>query len=269
MATVIRRGKLPTDNFTMIPNAYARDSRLSWEARGLLAWLMSHAAAYKITEDRMIAAGGMRRDGIRRMVGELEKHGYLRRDRAFTPGVGTTVDYVLTDPDDGETVVSDDGETVVRADQAKQDVSAGQPYDGETAPSSLLEEEQQKTKKTSSSSRAPRSTGTRLPEDFIPSPEMREWFAAEKLHLAVDARVEHEKFVNYWVGCPGVKGRKLDWPRTWKNWMWNAAERASRRPGNGLVPVSGAPRHYASTTDGKVMQTIGLAEKFRQMEENQ
>jgi hypothetical protein len=108
---------------------------------------------------------------------------------------------------------------------------------------------------------------TRLPEDFIPTPEMRQWFAEEKLHLAIDARIEHEKFVNYWVGCPGAKGRKLDWPRTWKNWMWTAAERAPRRPGNALAPTSGAPRQYPSTTDGKVMQTLGLAEKFRQMEE--
>jgi hypothetical protein len=111
---------------------------------------------------------------------------------------------------------------------------------------------------------------TRLPEDFIPTPEMREWFAEEKLHLAIDARIEHEKFVNYWVGCPGAKGRKLDWPRTWKNWMWTAAERAPRRPGNALMPSSGAGGPvYRSTTDTKVQQTLNLAEKYRQMEESQ
>lgn len=258
MGVVIRRGKLPADNFTMIPNDYVRDGRLSWEARGLLAWLMSHAAAYKITEEGMIAAGGMRRDGIRRMVGELEEHGYLRRDRAFTPGVGTTVAYVLTDPYDGETVVSDDGETVVRADQAKRDVSAGQPYDGETVAPSLLEEQ----KKTKTPSVSKPTTGTRLPEDFIPTEEMRAWFAEEKLHLAVDARIEHEKFVNYWLGCPGVKGRKLDWPRTWKNWMWTAAERAPRRPGAALSPVSGAP-FRPSTTDQKVAQTLDLGRRLQ------
>jgi hypothetical protein len=112
------------------------------------------------------------------------------------------------------------------------------------------------------------ATGTRLPEDFIPTPDMREWFAAEKLHLAVDARIEHEKFVNYWVGTPGAKGRKLDWPRTWKNWMWTAAERAGKRPGNALAPISGAP-YKPSTTDQKVAQTLELGRRLQQqMEES-
>lgn len=263
MAIRIRRGPLPTDHFTMIPNDYARDTALSWAARGLLVWLMSHAVSFKVTEEGMIAAGGTKRDGIRSMVGELERAGYLRRDRTFTPGVGTTVDYVLTAPCDGESVVSDDGESVVRADQGEQDVSAGQPDDGKSvAPS--YREDQKKTKTPSESSRA-----TRLPEDFIPTPEMREWFAEEKLHLAIDARIEHEKFVNYWVGCPGVKGRKLDWPRTWKNWMWTAAERApGRRPGSALASISGAP-FRPSTTDQKVAETLELGRRMQQqMEES-
>lgn len=112
---------------------------------------------------------------------------------------------------------------------------------------------------------------TRLPEDFIPTPEMRKWFAEEKLHLAIDARIEHEKFVNYWVGCPGVKGRKLDWPRTWKNWMWSAAERQAPRPwkpGQLAVPVSGAP-YRPSTTDQKVAQTLELGRRMQAAMEEQ
>lgn len=112
---------------------------------------------------------------------------------------------------------------------------------------------------------------TRLPEDFIPTPEMREWFAEEKLHLAIDARIEHEKFINYWVGCPGVKGRKLDWPRTWKNWMWSAAERQAPRPwkpGQLAVPVSGAP-YRPSTTDQKVAQTLELGRRMQAAMEEQ
>jgi hypothetical protein len=113
---------------------------------------------------------------------------------------------------------------------------------------------------------------TRLPEDFIPTPGMRAWFADEKLHELIDARTEHDKFMDHWLSVPGVKGRKIDWGRTWRNWMRESADRArryGRRPGTALSPVSGAPRHYQSTTDGKVMQTLALAEKFRQMEENQ
>lgn len=117
---------------------------------------------------------------------------------------------------------------------------------------------------------------TRIPDDYIPTEEMRAWFAAEQLHLAIDARSEHEKFMDYWRACPGPKGRKLDWAATWRNWMRKAAEQQAPRawkPGQLAVPVSGPPqltnRHYQSTTDGKVMQTLALAEKFRQMGENQ
>jgi hypothetical protein len=113
-------------------------------------------------------------------------------------------------------------------------------------------------------------TATRIPDNFMPDERMRAWFADEKLAAVIDGRVEHDKFVDYWAGVPGVKGRKVDWPATWRNWMRTAAERATRRPGNSVVPTTILTnRHYASTTDGKVMQTIALADKFRQMEENQ
>jgi len=258
---------MPADRFTIVPNDYLRDNRLSWEARGLLAWLMSHAASFKVTEEGMIGDGNMGRDGIRRMVRELETHGYLRRDKTFTPGVGTTVDYVLTDPYDGKTVVSDDGEPVVRADQAQQDLFAGQPYDGEAVAPSYKKENQEKTKTPSVSMRAERAT--RLSEDFEPDEKMREWYAAEKLSNSIDGRIEHQKFMNYWLAKPGKDGRKTDWRRTWMNWMLGAAERANRygirrSPGTDLAPVSGAP-YRPSTTDQRVGQAWDLAAKYEQM----
>ena len=123
--------------------------------------------------------------------------------------------------------------------------------------------------------RAPRSTtATRLPDDFMPDEKMREWFATERLAQSIDGRVEHEKFVDYFRGAPGVKGRKLDWPATWRNWMRTAAERSARRPvsgppGNSLALSSGAGSYNtASTTNNKILQTLAIAEKFRQQEES-
>lgn len=268
---MIRRGAAPVDRFTIVPNDHLRDPRLSWAARGMLAWLMSHMAGFEVTEGGLIAAGPVGRDGVRAIVRELEKHGYLKRERVPIVTGGSIVDYVLTDPRATEKPPSgSDGNAAPRSDQAfglsTDHESAGQgpsgPSDGKSAPRSFTED-QEKTK-TPSVSRT--TTGTRLPEDFIPTPEMREWFAKEKLHLVLDARIEHEKFVNYWVGCPGVKGRKLDWPRTWKNWMWTQAERAPRRPGNALTPTSGAP-YRPSTTDQKVAQTLELGRRLQAMME--
>lgn len=106
--------------------------------------------------------------------------------------------------------------------------------------------------------RASRSErGTQVPEDFRPDEGMRAWFVAEQLASVIDGRIEHQKFMNYWLAKPGRDGRKVDWRRTWMNWMLEAAQRAGRRPA--AVPLR-------STTDERVAATLALAERFRQEE---
>jgi hypothetical protein len=258
---VIQRGRRVADNFTIISNDHLRDERLSWAARGLLAWLCSHAEGYEITEATIVDAGPMKRDGIRTLLRELEGLGYLRRDRRSVIEGGSTVDYILTDP-----TLARVGESDPRADQAKQgsakDETAGQghssPRVGESDPRSSLEEQKKTNTKTSSSFRA-----TRLPDNFMPDEKMRAWFADEKLSTAIDGVAEHAKFVDYFAGAPGMKGRKCDWPATWRNWMRTAAERAPRRPGNALAPTSGAP-YRQSTTDQRVGQALDIARKYEE-----
>lgn len=46
----------------------------------------------------------------------------------------------------------------------------------------------------------------------------------------VDLRVETEKFINYWIAKAGKDATKLDWGRTWKNWILNSN---GRGPGGG------------------------------------
>lgn len=98
---------------------------------------------------------------------------------------------------------------------------------------------------------------------------MRAWFAAEKLAAAIDGRIEHEKFCDYFAGAPGVKGQKVDWPATWRNWMRTAAERVGRRPGNSVVTYWGdSAQNRPSTTDQKVAQTLELGRRLQAMEES-
>ena len=66
-------------------------------------------------------------------------------------------------------------------------------------------------------------TGSRLPEDWQPSDEDRS-FAAPFVDVAATAAV----FRDYWHGVAGAKGRKLDWPGTWRNWV--RREAANARP---------------------------------------
>jgi hypothetical protein len=46
----------------------------------------------------------------------------------------------------------------------------------------------------------------------------------------IDLRAEHEKFTNYWIAQPGVKGRKVNWEATWRNWIIRAAEQPHNGP---------------------------------------
>jgi len=135
---------------------------------------------------------------------------------------------------------------------------------------------------STSKGRAPRpTTATRIPDGFMPTDEMKAWFAAEKLHRVINGRMEHEKFVDYWKAAPGAKGRKLDWAATWRNWMRTAAARVphgfnlpvSSPPGDSLIPSNGAVpfppsgAYRPSTTDMKLAQTMELGRRLQQQME--
>lgn len=97
----IERGPLPTDNFTILSNAWLRDKRLSWRARGVLAWLASHSQSFKVSEARIVAASDLDgRHTVRQALSELEELGYLIRTKDH--GIGgrfTSATYRLSDPD--------------------------------------------------------------------------------------------------------------------------------------------------------------------------
>jgi hypothetical protein len=90
---------------------------------------------------------------------------------------------------------------------------------------------------TSSSSVAPRKRGTRLPDDFTVTDDMRAW---ARQHTPLVGQTETDAFIDYWRAVPGQKGCKLDWHGTWRNWMRRANADVDRRPGrNHLRAVAG------------------------------
>ncbi|OFJ47861.1 hypothetical protein BA896_001450 [Janthinobacterium lividum] len=64
-----------------------------------------------------------------------------------------------------------------------------------------------------------KATASRLPADWAASAEDIEFCKAERPEL-VPAQTE-QRFRDYWIAQPGVKGRKVDWPATWRNWVRN------------------------------------------------
>jgi hypothetical protein len=71
--------------------------------------------------------------------------------------------------------------------------------------------------------------GTRLPDDWQPTPDLIAWARAQC--PGVDLAHETAMFVDYWRAQPGQRGVKLDWPATWRNWVRKAYTEVRRRGG--------------------------------------
>jgi hypothetical protein len=69
-------------NYSVISNAMAHDARLSFAARGLLTYLLTLPDNWTINTEHLIKQSPLRRDGVKKLLRELESFKYLRRERA-------------------------------------------------------------------------------------------------------------------------------------------------------------------------------------------
>jgi hypothetical protein len=118
---------------------------------------------------------------------------------------------------------ADDSKERVRAyrERMKRDVTVtvtAQETETETETDTEKEEKIERA-------RSPR--GARLPSDF-PTPAEIDWCKQERPDLSASAM--RDKFRDYWLGVPGAKGRKLDWPATWRNFVRGEFGRARDAP---------------------------------------
>lgn len=261
----IRRGSVPADNFTVISNAWLRDARLTWKAKGLLAYIASHAPGHQLTTSQIHADAKDGPDAVRAAVQELETAGYLLRvELRDERGHRTGTDYELREPPAGEAPA---GESPTGSDQQEQGVSAAQNQSGKSRqgkPGAKKTTSQEDKKKTPS----PSARGTRLQPDWMPSEDTKEWCRVElPAELYQRAGVELEKFRNYWCAKTGKDATKIEWDRTFRNWMINARDRYGSRP------VSGPPAPQFKTAAEKNAEDAQrrlvrakLAEEIRERE---
>ena len=170
----------------------------------------------------------------------LERAGLLTADR--TNGRHTTYQIELDALKQG--VLFDGSQPVREPDQSgRRTGPAGGPNrsGSRTAPVRQADTNRQEPSRTKREERAP--AGTRLPPDWQPSAEDLAFTRSERPEL--DHAVEAEKFRDYWHGTAGAKGRKADWPATWRNWIRRAE---APRPGAG-GPVAGSTAPAAPQRD--------------------
>lgn len=68
--------------------------------------------------------------------------------------------------------------------------------------------------------------GTRIPEPFMLTSDMKQWAAREA--IGVDIEASTRRFVDYWRAESGAKATKIDWVATWRNWLRRDAESKPR-----------------------------------------
>ena len=67
---------------------------------------------------------------------------------------------------------------------------------------------------------------TRLPEDWMPSAADVSFCKTERPDL--DPVAVADGFRDYWIAVPGAKGKKSNWPATWRNWIRNQRQGQAR-----------------------------------------
>lgn len=90
--------------------------------------------------------------------------------------------------------------------------------------------------------------GSRLPSDWHPSDDDTAFCKAERPDLRPSEVAK--RFYDYWIAIPGAKGRKLDWPATWRQWVRNEREErrgAARTAGAGSDKFQVAGLDHSST----------------------
>lgn len=91
-------------------------------------------------------------------------------------------------------------------------------------------------------------SGSRLPDDWTPSVEDLAFAAEQGLP---DAYQTAASFRDYWRGVAGAKGRKADWPATWRNWCRKTVESGPRKAPQSFAQQAQAAAATVADTNGE------------------
>lgn len=79
--SIIRR-KTHTRSYVVLDKGFLTDERLPWDTRGVLAYLLSLPDEWEIQTAHLVTKGNLGRDGMQRVLRDLEAAGYLLRIKA-------------------------------------------------------------------------------------------------------------------------------------------------------------------------------------------
>lgn len=86
------------EQFTQIKNDWLRDERISFKARGLLAYIESHSTGWQISVHWLAGKNPEGKEAIRSAIQELELYGYLKRSQENVGGKFGEVTWTTQEP---------------------------------------------------------------------------------------------------------------------------------------------------------------------------
>ena len=210
----------PHRDYAAIPNAAMRDERLSIEARGMLALLMTYSDEWEFHPEHLQRVARIGRDQFRRIMGELKSAGYVNRETMRTAdGRVTGSQWVLLD------VSNPSPENQSVAELPPEKAVTGKPIVGEPAPIRRSKEKEEKEEKIISSNQ---SRKVSFPEDWAPSADIRKWAEAQGF--------DQDEIANEVAHCAAYYGgrgeRFSDLGQVFKAWLLQAKkhQRSSPKP---------------------------------------
>lgn len=104
--------------------------------------------------------------------------------------------------------------------------------------------------------------GCRLAADWLLPADWRQWALEQGIPPPLIDK-EAARFADYWHGAPGAKGRKADWPATWRNWM---RDKIDGKFSKGTSPTGTKP---TQESDRRIMlETLGLGVGVRGLDDD-
>ena len=211
---LIRGEHFVDSHYTQIQNSWLRDERLSLGAIGLIAQISSHKPGWTITIENLARANNVGRDAIRTLVNELMDAGYLSRSKERERnerGHLTSYTYITQDP-------LKHGDVSSTAKPTLDGPTLDNPHHKKNIEKNTIEKKQ---------------TPSLLNEDF--QPRESDWKEMAEHFPWVDLKLHTHAFKDYWLSIPESKAKKVDWNRTWKNWIRRVAEQQKPKGYNGPV----------------------------------
>lgn len=153
--------------FAIVDSRAINDARLSMRARGVLVWLLDKPDGWRVSAEAIARSTTEGRDAIRKALGELEQHGYLRRQKCQDDkGRWVTESIVSELGSDTAEPVDTPPASDRRRDSSARETGARSTDAGESGALVKTQSQQDDTVETSGPSASPR-TAPRTPREAL------------------------------------------------------------------------------------------------------